>query len=51
MAVGIPTCPNCGQAVWPVAQDLNAEQTWRCSSCEAHGTVAALGRGDWMMEK
>lgn len=43
MAVGVPTCPNCGSMVWPEVRDLYAEeQTWRCSSCNATGTVNTL---------
>jgi len=51
MAVGVPRCPNCGAWVWPVTQDLNAEQIWRCPECNAHGTVPTLAQGDWTIEE
>ena len=42
MAVGVPTCPNCGEMVWPNSPVAVAEQTWRCPNCLASGTVSTL---------
>ena len=51
MAVGVPTCPNCGEMVWPSSPVAVAEQTWRCPSCRATGTVSTLVQGDWKIEE